>query len=819
MFGLPVPIEMGTGFLPIRERAGYQSFRPKDDMKQLCDLISRREDWLVDKTIGYAKLYGYTPFTSTLAEAWRVSICGLSGPLIKALTHYDAPPQLVAGDYSEESITAFGIDAARRHRSRGVTIGLFLGLMKYYRQSYLDLLELDELPVEHLTCYREFINRFFDRVEIGFCSEWASQSENELILEVREKNQKLTHEKNKYLTIFESLKDPVVLLDSSGHIDNANRAAAELFGGSDVPGTGYYGVIALPLLEGVLKSLQGKISEHQLATTQGQRCFEVKTQTMLDVSEKFAGTVLIFNDVTDYKHALQQAEQANRTKSAFLASMSHEIRTPINGIVGITALLRDTPLDDKQTEYLNMISTSGEILTSLVADILDYSKIEAGVLEVENIDFSLDSLVGDVMTLMAPVASAKGLALTTEIAPELLSRINGDFNKLRQVLLNLVNNAVKFTEHGSIEIRVTKSAQWLVFLVSDSGIGISETGQTHLFNAFTQADSSVSRRFGGTGLGLAICRKLVTALGGEIGCESKAALGSHFWFKVPLTLSKVSQEPTLVSNDPSQPVLNFLVVEDNEINQTVACGLLEKSGHRVCAVSSGSQALALLDCQPFDLILMDLNLPDLGGLEIIRLIRGHKTQSVARVPVVVVSALVTKDDIQASLNAGANAFLGKPYRPERLEDTIKAALHDKTIVAYHAEPSVASSRHDTDVSPMADKALLARLVTELGMAKTQQIIDLFNDTVPVTLVQAKHANHEGNRKLLVSAAHRVKSSASTIGLGSLATMAAALEAAAMEGHHEQVEILMAELEHGLPDVMACLQMLWADVQREFVISI
>ena len=787
-------------------------------MQQLSDLISRREDWLVDQTLGYAKRYGYTPFTSTLAEAWRVSICGMSGPLIKALAHYDAPPQLVAGDYAEESITAFGIETARRHRSRGITIGLFMGLMKYYRQSYLDLLELGELPVARLAWYREFINRFFDRVEIGFCGEWASQSENELILEVRGTNRKLTHEKNKYLTIFESLKEPVVLLDSSGNIDNANRAAAELFGGSIIPGTGYYGVISLPLLEGVLESLVGNIPEHQLATTLGPRCFEVKTQTMLDVSEKFAGTVLIFNDVTDYKLALQQAEQANRTKSAFLASMSHEIRTPVNGIVGMAALLRDTPLDDKQTDYLNMISTSGEILASLIADILDYSKIEAGVLEVENIDFSLGSLVGDVMTLMVPVASAKGLALTTDVAPDLLSKVNGDFNKMRQILLNLVNNAVKFTEHGSIEIRATKSTQWLVFSVSDSGIGISESGQTHIFSAFTQADSSVSRRFGGTGLGLAICRKLVTALGGEIGCESKVNLGSNFWFKVPLMFSKVPQEPTFVLHDPSQPVLNCLVVEDNEINRVVASGLLEKSGYRVCAVSSGSQALALLDRQCFDLILMDLNLPDLGGLETIRLIRAHKTQSIARIPVVVVSALVTKDDIQDSLNAGASAFLGKPYRPERLEDTIKAVLHESTFVTDSAKSPMACPCLDTDVAPMIDNALLTRHVTELGLATTQQIIDLFIDTVPATFAQARRAIYEGNDKLLVSAAHRVKSSASTIGLGSLADRAAALEAAAVNGHHEQVEILMAELEQGLADAMACLQTLWADVQRRHAIS-
>ncbi len=787
-------------------------------MQPLSDLISRSEDWLVDKTLGYAKQYGYTPFTSTLAEAWRVSICGMSGPLIKALTHYSEPPQLTAGDHSEESITAFGIDAARRHRSRGITIGLFLGLMKYYRQAYLDLLELGEFPVERLTCYRKFINRFFDRVEIGFCSEWASQSENELILEVREKNRKLTHDKNKYLTIFESLNDPVVLLDNFGKIDNANRAAAVLFGGSVVPGAGYYGVMSLPLLEGVLGSVVGEVSEHQLTTTMGLRCFEVKTQTMLDVSEKFSGTVLIFNDVTDYKLALQQAEQGNRTKSAFLASMSHEIRTPINGIVGMTALLRDTPLDDIQTNYLNMISTSGEILASLIADILDYSKIEAGVLEIENIDFSLGSLMGDVMTLMLPVATAKGLELTIGVAPELLGKVNGDFNKLRQILLNLVNNAVKFTERGNIEVRATRSGQWLNFSVSDSGIGISESGQTHLFNAFVQADRTVSRKFGGTGLGLAICRKLVTALGGEIGCESKVNIGSRFWFNVPLMLSNEYREAPGDLDDASQPSLNFLVVEDNEINRLVACGLLERSGHSVSTASSGCEALSLLDHQCFDLILMDLNLPDLDGLEIIRLIRCHKTPSIARIPVVVVSALVTKDDIQDSLNAGANAFLGKPYRPGGLSDIIKATLQANVSVANKAEAPMTSQHPDANVAPIVDQTLLASHVAELGIAKTQQIIDLFNDTVPITLAQAKRAIHEGNGKLLVSAAHRVKSSASTIGLRSLANMAGKLETAAVEGHHDQVEILMAELEHGLPEVLASLQMLWTDVQHQYTVS-
>ncbi len=787
-------------------------------MQRLSDLISQREDWLVDQTIGYAKRYGYTPLTSTLAEAWRASICGFSGPLIKAMAHYGEAPQLVAGDYAEESITAFGIEAARKHRSRGITLGLFMGLMKYYRQSYLDLLELGELPVEHLPRYREFVNRFFDRVEIGFCSEWASQNESELVLEAREKNRALIHEKNKYLTIFESLKDPVVLLDMAGRIDNTNRAAAELFGGSAVPGAGYYGGNYLPFLEGALATLAGKSGEHVLTTSLGPRCFEVKSQTMLDVSEKFAGTVLIFNDVTDYKHALQQAEQANRTKSAFLASMSHEIRTPINGIVGMTALLRDTPLNDKQTGYVSTISTSGEILSSLIADILDYSKIEAGVLEVENIDFTVDALMGDVLRLMVPAASAKGLSLSADVAQDLSIRIRGDFNKLRQILLNLVGNAVKFTERGEIHVRAEASGQWLSFSVRDSGIGISESGQTNLFSAFVQADSSVSRRFGGTGLGLAICRKLVTALGGEIGLESQVDQGSNFWFKVPLVRSEYAVETQADTLDSISPVLDLLIVEDNEINRLVARGLLERSGHRVTSVASGTEAIALLDQKCFDLILMDLNMPGLSGVETIRLVRAHKDHTVARIPVVVVSALVTKDAMQDSMNAGANAFLGKPYRPDQLDATIRAVLRPGASAASDSTLTVASQCEEIDTGPGIDGSLLAHHAAQLGIETTNHIICLFIDTAPATLEEAKNGLREGNIKQVLRAAHRMKSSASTVGLRQLAVLAGSLEAAAAKGLEDRVETLMGELEHGLPDAIAALQTAWDDVRRQNVIS-
>ncbi len=784
-------------------------------MHLLSKLILRREDWLVNQTIRYAKLHGYTPFTSTLTEAWRTAICGMSEPLIEALAHNTEPPQLAAGgDYADDPITAFGIKVARRHRSRGITLGLFLGLMKYYRQSYLDLLDLGELPTEHLPRYSEFINRFFDRVEIGFCSEWASQNESVLVLDAAEQNRELTNEKNKYLTIFESLKDPVVLLDTAGHVDNANRAAAELFGGSRVPGAGYYGSDHLTLLEGVLAKLVGNDGEHLLDTALGPRCFEVKSQAMLDVSEKFAGTVVIFNDVSDYKLALNQAEQANRTKSAFLAAMSHEIRTPINGIVGTTTLLRDTSLDDRQSGYVDLISTSGEILSSLIADILDYSKIEAGVLEVENIDFDVDVLIRDVLALTVPAARVKGLTLAADLEPALSAKLRGDFGKLRQILLNLVGNAVKFTERGGVQLRVEHAGQWLRFSVSDTGCGISESGQTNLFSAFVQADASVSRRFGGTGLGLAICRKLVTALGGEIGLQSRINHGSTFWFQVPWVLCTDSE---LTGDDAPEHItraLDVLLVEDNEINRVVATGLLERAGHQITATASGREALTLLDQKRFDLVLMDLNMPDIGGLETISRIRGCADQTTARIPIVVLSALVTRDDIQASLRAGADAFLGKPYRPERLEATIRAALRRDPGTGNDAVSSDPFLRRETDVDPEVDERILECHAKELGIEVTSHIIGLFAETAQATVAEAQRALREGSVKNVAHAAHRMKSSAATIGLRRLTGRAALIETAAAQGFDERLEPLLDEIEQRLPEAIAALKSAWEAVKSK-----
>jgi CheY-like chemotaxis protein len=307
-------------------------------------------------------------------------------------------------------------------------------------------------------------------------------------------------------------------------------------------------------------------------------------------------------------------------------------------------------------------------------------------------------------------------------------------------------------------------------------------------------------------------------MGGEIGLESKVNEGSLFWFKIPLTPAKVNGRASASVQEHNAHSLNCLVVEDDEVNRIVACGLLERLGHHVSSVISGGLALALLETARFDLILMDLNLPGLSGLETIGLIRAHKDPSIARVPVVVVSAFVTKDAIQNSLNAGANAFLGKPFRPERLVATIRAVLLPDVSVSDQYGPPVFGQGDNKGAQADEDEGVLTRFVSELGFDLTKKIIDAFLDTAPVTLAQAKLGLLEGDFQLVLQAAHRMKSSASTIGFRSLADLATALEAAASDGEKNKAGNLMVELERWVQIVSERLERVRNEPQSQSTTS-
>jgi predicted ATPase/signal transduction histidine kinase/ActR/RegA family two-component response regulator len=385
----------------------------------------------------------------------------------------------------------------------------------------------------------------------------------------------------------------------------------------------------------------------------------------------------------DLSIAKEAAEAANRAKSEFLAVMSHEIRTPMNGMLGMMQLANMEATNPSQKEYLETAQYSAEALLAILNDILDFSKLEAGTLEFESISFDLGKTANSVINLMSTPAREKGIAVQLDYPDDLPRFVQGDIGRLRQVLLNLVGNALKFTEQGSITLRITQvpaSSDRLRFTVSDTGIGIAPDALARLFQSFSQADNSITRRFGGTGLGLSICKKIVEMQDGRIGVESTEGVGSDFWFELPLPPS----QPPLEKAAPREALatltggMHILVAEDNEINQRVAQSLLQKAGHRVDVVADGRAAVDAASDELYDVILMDMHMPEMDGLEATRLIRAMSAPY-SNVPIVALTAAGQVSDVQTCLDAGMNYFLTKPIRVDRLRAVLmelgEAAAH------------------------------------------------------------------------------------------------------------------------------------------------
>ena len=377
--------------------------------------------------------------------------------------------------------------------------------------------------------------------------------------------------------------------------------------------------------------------------------------------------------------ARRAAEEASQAKSKFLAHMSHEIRTPMNGILGMTELLSRGRLDDAQARQVQAISGCGKSLMAILNDLLDLSKIEAGRLQLESQAFDLHQAVRDCCELMSAHAADKGLSLTVELPDSVPRHVVGDLLRLQQVLRNLLGNALKFTPHGAVTVAVGHGPRTgeLRFSVRDSGIGISDEACERLFKPFEQADSSTSRRYGGTGLGLSISRELVQMMGGNIGVQSTPGVGSEFFFTLPLPLApegaqRVAPPPAQASSTAWSGAPQVLLVEDNEVNLLYAEAVLKDMGAAVSVARDGVQALAAVQQQPFDLVLMDCNMPGMDGLSATpRLREIERRLGRRRTPVVAFSANAMAEDRDAFASAGMDDFIAKPYRGDELRAVVE----------------------------------------------------------------------------------------------------------------------------------------------------